>query len=148
MDTTPTLLGFRTFCRNIVGISTAVMPDSDEGFQAALDYAEQWIPLDLNVYSPALYTSAVYNWGASFLIQYQQDQSGQVFFTNARQSFGINNLMTGVISSASNEATSQSMTIGKGMSNLSLMDVQRIKDPFGREAIAILQQLGTLWGLS
>jgi len=148
MDTTPTLLGFIAFCRTVVGIPEAVMADDDAGFQVALDYSIEWIPLNLNVYSKSLYTAAVYNWGASNLIQYQQDPSGQVFFTNARNSFGVSNFMAGVISSASNEATSQSMTIGKGLQDLSLIDLQRVKDPYGRQALAILQQLGTLWGLS
>lgn len=148
MDTTPTLAGFITFCRNIVGISQAIMPDDDDGFEQALEYSKLWIPLNLTVYSPALYTNAVYNWGASYLIQYQQDQTGQVFFTNARSAFGISNFMAGVINSAHNEATSQSMTVGKGLSDMSLTDLQRVKDPYGRAALAILQDLSTLWGLS
>ena len=148
MDVTPTLAGFTTFCRDIVGISIAAMPDNDPGFQQALDYANEWIPNQLAVYSPALYTAAIYNWAASLLIQFQPDQSGQVFFVNARKSFGIGNFVPGVISSASNEATSQSMTVGKGLSNMSLTDMQRVKDPYGRNALAILMDLGTLWGLS
>ena len=124
------------------------MPEDDAGFQLALDYSVLWIPLNLNVYSPALYTNAVYNWAASFLIQYQQDQSGQVFFTNARSSFGINNFMAGVINYASNDATNQSMTVGKGLQDMSLTDLQRVKDPYGRAALAILQDLSTLWGLT
>jgi hypothetical protein len=148
MDTTPTLAGFITFCRNVVGISTDAMPDADPGFQNALDYAALWIPLYLNQLSPGLFTVCTYNWAASLLIQYQQDQPGQVFFAQARQSYGISNFVPGVISSASNEATSQSMTIGKGLSNMSLTDLQRVKDPYGRQALAILMDLGTLWGLT
>jgi len=148
MDTSPTLAGFTTFCRSIVGISTSVMPDNDAGFQQALDYANEWIPNQIAIYSPPLYTAAVYNWAASLLIQYQPDQSGQVFFSNARNSFGISNFVPGVISSASNEATSQSMTVGKGLSNMSLTDMQRVKDPYGRNALAILMDIGSLWGLS
>ena len=149
MDITPTLAGFIVFCRSVVGIPTAVMADDDAGFQQALDFSLEWIPVvPLTAISPVLYTSAVYNWAASNLIQYQPDPTGQVFFTNARSSFGVSNFMAGVISSASNEATSQSMTVGKGLQNLSLIDLQRVKDPYGRQALAILQQLGTLWGLS
>lgn len=148
MDTTPTLEGYITFCRNVVGISEDAMPEEDTGFQDSLDYAGQWIPLDLSVYSPALFTAATYNWAASLLIQYQPDQEGQVFFTNARSAFNVSNFAAGVISSASNEATSQSMTVGKGLQNMTLTDLQRVKDPYGRAALAILQDLGTLWGLS
>jgi hypothetical protein len=148
IDTTPTLAGFITFCRNVVGIPTVDMPDADAGFQTSLDYANLWIPDDLAKISPGLFTAATYNWAASLLIQYQQDVAGQIFFTSARQSFGISNFVPGVISNASNEATSQGMTIGKGLSNMSLTDLQRVKDPYGRQALAILMDTGTLWGLT
>jgi len=148
MDTTPTLSGFITFCRNVVGIPVDVMPDNDPGFQSALDYAALWIPLFLNQLSPGLFTVCTYNWAASLLIQYQQDPTGQVFFTQNRQSLGINNFVPGVLQSASNEATSQSMAIGKGLSNMTITDMQRVKDPYGRQALAILMDLGTVWGLT
>lgn len=148
MDTTPTLPGFITFCRNVVGITTEEMPDDDPGFEQTLAFAQLWIPAEVKLFSPALYTAAVYNWAASLVIQYQPDQPDQVFFSKARNSFGITNFVPGVISAAHNEATSQSMTIGKGLSNLTLTDLQRVKDPYGRAALAILQDLGTLWGLN
>lgn len=148
MDLKPTLAGFITFCRNVVGISTSVMPDTDPGFQMALDYSGQWIPPYLCQLSPALYTAARYNWAASLLIQYQQDQPGEVFFTQARQAFGTSNFVPGPISSVHNEATSQSMAIGKGLQNMTLTDMQRVKDPYGRAALAILMDLGTVWGLT
>jgi hypothetical protein len=148
MDNTPTLAGFITFCRNVVGITTDAMPDANTNFQYALDYSKLWIPVYLNSMSPPIYTLAVYNWGASYLIQFQQDQPGQIYFQNLRSSFGVSNLVPGVISNAHNEATSQGMTVGKGLSNLTLTDLQRIKDPYGRAALAILQDLGTLWGLA
>lgn len=148
MDTKPTLAGFITFCRNIVGIPVVDMPDEDPGFQNALDYAALWIPIYLNTISPGLFTLATYNWAASLIIQYQPDEAGQVFFSQARQAFQINNFVPGVITTASNEATSQSMTIGKGLQNMTLTDLQRVKDPYGRAALAILQDLGTVWGLT
>jgi hypothetical protein len=148
METTPTLLGFITFCRQIVGIPQVVMGDEDPAFPTALQYAQLWIPTELQLFAPELYVAAVYNWAASYLIQFKQDPTGQVFFTNARSAFGITNFVPGVINSAHNEATSQTMTIGKGLQNMTLTDLQRVKDPYGRSALAILQDLGTLWGLT
>jgi hypothetical protein len=148
MENTPTLAGFIAFCRGVVGISVEAMPDESPGFQQGLDFAQLWIPLTLAQIQPPIYTLAVYNWGASLVLQFQQDQPGQVFFTNARSSFGVSNFLPGVINSASNDATSQSMTIGVGLQNLTLTDLQRSKDPYGRAALAILQDLGTMWGLS
>ena len=147
-DTTPTLAGFLTFCRTVVGIPIAAMPDADPGFATALAFAQEWIPDQIATYSPTLSTSAVYNWAASSIIQFQPDITGQVYFQGLRKSFGVTNFVPGVITTASNEATSDSVTAGKGLQNLQLIDLQRAKDPYGRQALAILQSLGTLWGLT
>jgi hypothetical protein len=40
------------------------------------------------------------------------------------------------------------LSIGHGLRDLSLLDLQRIKDPYGRVALSYMQQLGTLWGLT
>ena len=148
METQPTLAGLINFCRTVVGITVDAMPDASPGFQTALDFTNEWIPDQLAAVSPGLYTAATYNWAASLIIEYQPDQTGQVLFTQLRQSFGVGNFVPGVLTSVSNEATSESLTIGKGLSNLSIVDLQRAKDPYGRTALGILQQLGTLWGLN
>jgi len=147
-DTTPTLAGFEAYCRNPVGITTTVMPVNDPGFALWFAIALEWIPLQLQCVSPTLYTYCVYDWGVSVLLQFQQDQDGQTYFTDKRKAFGVYNLVAGAISSDADEATSVTMTLGKSMSDLSLADLQRIKDPYGRNAIATLMSLGSLWGLS
>ena len=110
-DTTPTLAGFLTFCRTVVGIPIAAMPDADPGFATALAFAQEWIPDQIATYSPTLSTSAVYNWAASSIIQFQPDITGQVYFQGLRKSFGVTNFVPGVITTASNEATSDSVTV-------------------------------------
>lgn len=147
-DTTPTLVGFTAYCRNVAGITSTVMPDNDPGFQIALDVGLAWIPCILNQISPALYTYTVYQWGVSWLLQWQNDQSGQTFFREMRSLYGVNNLVPGVISSTSDESTSTSLTVGAGLSNLDLVSLQEIKNPYGRAAIATLMSLGPVWGLS
>jgi len=147
-DITPTLAGFEAYCRNPVGITTDVMPLNDPGFALWLAIALEWIPCELQQVSATLYTYCVYNWGVSVLLQFQQDQTGQTYFADKRATFGIYNLLAGVISGTADESTSTSLTVGKGMSNLSLQDLQRIKDPYGRDAIATLMEMGTLWGLT
>ena len=112
------------------------------------DFQGYPVPVALSPNTNAPYVTCVYNWAASLVIQFQQDAIGQNFFTKARQSFGIGTWTPGPISSASNEATSQSMELGEGMKNLTLADMQRCKDPYGRTAIEMLQTLGTLWGMN
>lgn len=147
-DTTPTLVGFTAFCRNVAGITEAVMPNDDPGFQIAFDVGVAWIPCVLNQISPAIYTYTVYQWGVSWLLQWQNDQDGQDFFTTMRSRYGVNNLVAGVISSTADEATSTSLTVGRALSDLDLVSLQEIKNPYGRAAVATLMSLGPVWGLS
>lgn len=147
-DSSPTEAGFVTFCRNVAGINTTVMPNNDPGFDYAYAFALEWIPQQLNGVSGVLYTAAVYNWGVSLIIEFQQDQSGQTFFADLRQEFGTNNFVPGVISSTADGSTSDSLTIGTALSNMNIVDLARATDPFGRRALAIMSALGPMWGLT
>ena len=147
-DTIPTVAGFTAWAQAVMGITTAVMPSNDPGWADAFSFAQQWVPMDINGYAPQMYTACVYNYAGSLLLQYQQDQTGQNFFVNARKQFGITNFLPGVISTASNEATSETSTVGDGLKNLQAIDLLRVKDPYGRQAVAIMQSTGTLWGLN
>ena len=147
-DAIPTEAGFVLFCRDVAGITTTVMPDGDPGFDYAYAFALQWIPQTLNCVSGIMYTAAIYNWGVSLLVEFQQDQSGQTFFDNLRTKFGVSNFLAGVIQSTSDESTSDTLEIGTALSNMNLEDLQRVKDPFGRRALSILSALGPYWGLS
>jgi hypothetical protein len=147
-DTTPTLAGFEAYCRTPVGIPTSAMPVNDPGFAIWFAIALEWVPLGLNCIGQTTYTYTVYNWGVSVLLQFQQDQANQTFFADKRAAFGVYNLVPGAVSATADEATSTTLTLGKAMSNLSLEDLQRVKDPYGRQAIAVLMEFGPLWGLS
>lgn len=147
-ETTPTLDGFTAFCRNVAGITEDVMPADDPGFQIALDVGLAWIPCVLKQISGAIYTYTVYQWGVSWLLQWQNDQPGQTFFTDMRSRYGVNNLVPGVISATADESTSTSLTVGAGLSNMDLVSLQEIKNPYGRAAVATLMALGPVWGLS
>jgi len=149
-DSTPTLTGFEAWVYAVMGIPTAAMPNNDPGFANAFAFAMALVPTEMAAIdtSGIIYTATVYNWGGSQILQYQQDQSGQTYFSKARTAYGINNFVAGVISEASDTGTSQSMQIGKGLSNMDLLSLQRVKDPYGRQALAYMQSLGTLWGLT
>ena len=147
-DATPSEADFILFCRNVAGITTTVMPDGDPGFDYAYAFALQWIPQTLNCVSGVMYTAAIYNWGVSLLIEFQQDQAGQTFFADLRKQFGVNNFVAGVIQSTSDETTSDTLEIGTALANMNIADLQRVKDPFGRRALSMMSALGPLWGLS
>jgi hypothetical protein len=131
-----------------MGLPTTVISDDDPGYAYSFQIAEDLVPLEINCAVPDIYTLTVYNWAGSTLIQFQQDYPGQNFFTTARQAYGINNFAAGVVQTASDVSTSESLAIGQGLQNLQLIDLQRIKDPYGRQALAWMQSIGTLWGLT
>ena len=60
----------------------------------------------------------------------------------------MNNFVAGVVNAASDVTTSESLSVGKGLQNLDLISLEAIKNPYGRQAIAYMQSLGTLWGLT
>jgi hypothetical protein len=144
----PTLAGFIAWTRDVMGVPTTAIPDNDPGYQTAYDVAIELVPETLNTMSPLIYTLTVYNWGGSQLLQFQQDITGQTFFADLRKAFGINSFVAGVITSAADSSTSESLAVGKGLQNLDMLSLQRIKDPYGRQAVAYMQSLGTLWGLT
>lgn len=147
-ETTPTLEGFTAFCRDVAGIDENAMPDGNAGFQIALNVGVAWIPLVLKQIDCTIYTYTVYQWGVSWLLQWQSDQEGETFFQDMRSRYGVNNLVPGVISSTSDESTATSLTVGKALSDLDLVSLQEIKNPFGRAAVATLMSLGPIWGLT
>lgn len=148
INSPPTLAGFINFARQVMGITTIVMPDDNVGWNYAYTLAEAWVPDQINIASPDLYTVCIYNFAGSILLQYQQDIVGQTFFADTRKSFNINSFVAGVISTAADNSTSESLSVGKGLQNLQIGDLQRLKDPYGRQALAIMQSIGTLWGLT
>jgi len=144
----PTLDGFIAWAYATMGIPTTAMSPDDPGWEYAYIVAVDLVPTDFANTLKDIYTITVYNWAGSQLLQFQQDYPGQSFFTAARKAYGINNFVAGVVTSASDVSTSETLTVGQGLQNLGLLDLQRIKDPYGRQAVAFMQTLGTLWGLT
>lgn len=98
---------------------------------------------------PDLYTLAVYNLAADRLINYASDIPTQNYFKQARIDYGITSAALGVISASSDEATSSTWMNPEQLKTLTLMDLQNLKTPYGREYLGLAQMYGTnLWGLS
>ena len=144
----PTLQGFIAWAYAVMGIPTTAMSPDDPGWNYAFIVAVDLVPTDFAGTLSDIYTLTVYNYAGSQLLQFQQDYPGQDFFSVARKAYGINNFIAGVVTSASDVSTSETLAVGQGLQDLGLLDLQRIKDPYGRQAIAFMQTFGTLWGLS
>ena len=144
----PTLEGFIAFTRTTMGIPLTAIFDTDPGYAISFQVALDLVPYDFAKSSPDIYTLTVYNFAGSQLLQTQPDSPGQTYFAEVRKAYGINSFVAGVIDTSADSTTSQHMLVGQGLQNLSIMDLQRLKDPYGRQALAYMQAIGTLWGLT
>ena len=148
----PTLAGYLEFLRNIVGINTTVLPDGSPIIEWSYNYAVNLV-WEVLRYLPSppdqfLYTTAVYNLTTSFLLANGQDPTGlpvsQQFFGPYQQKYNLRAFVGGVIQSASDESTSSSMVVPKAFDGLTIQNLQNLKDPYGRQYLAIVQSLGSL----
>lgn len=149
----PTMAGFQTFITNVMGISSVVLPPSSPVIQWCFDFAMNWVypliqcvPSQLTSWS--LYQRAVYNLAGDTLINWAQDQEGQNFFETVRDKFGCNSFVAGVISSSSDEGTSESLVVPEAFKELTIANLSNLKTPYGRAYLGIVQSWGTVWGLS
>jgi len=146
----PSFADFVSFVRNDMGISTAVLPDDSTSLAVSFGKAGEFMPAYLAcaeiMYS---YTDALLNLGGAYLIQSAVDVAGSSFFDDLRNAFKMTGAWrSGVITSSSDNASSASTAVGNAMQNLNLADLQLLQTPYGRTALAFLQEMGTYWGIS
>ncbi|MGK0739983.1 hypothetical protein ACSFCX_06565 [Yokenella regensburgei] len=141
---TTSLSGFIEFVRTVLGVTAEQAPDDSPSFSQSYNAAIEWVNRDIACVMPNLYSVAVYNLGASFLINYGTES----VFADFRKEYGLNHFTAGVISGASDNATSSQRLVPDFFKNLSLADLQMLKDPYGRRYLMIAEQFGSLWGLT
>lgn len=155
----PTAAGFLYFLRNVVGITVAVLPDNSPVIAMAYAVAVENVNLAIAQASPLSYMLAVYNLGASGVINYAPDvpnappyknyeDKALPYFEYFRALWKINDFVTGVVQSSGDNGTSVSLQLQEAFSSMTLEDLQNLKDPYGRKYLSIAQQFGTLWGLT
>ncbi len=144
----PNQADFITFLQD-AGFNSTVLPTTSSVIPFALGVALDIVNSALNDAVPDIYVLAVYNLGADNIVRFAQDQTGQTFFADLRTSLNIDAFSPGVTSSTSDESTSESLLNPKFMEGLSLMDLQNLKTPWGRQYLMFAQMYGpTIWGLS
>jgi hypothetical protein len=149
MTPKPTFAGFVGFVRNTMRVPDSVISDDDLTLHYCYKAALEFVPGDQGLYLiPTIYTSTVYNCGGSLLLNYAEDVPPSTFWEDTRGVMGIGGAITGLMTSASDQGTSGSTVIGEAMSNLSLADLMMLKDPYGRRVIAVLMEMGSIWGLT
>jgi hypothetical protein len=161
----PTVDGFLQFVYGFMQITPAQLPPTSPVVFFAFHSARETVNGFIRCAVPFLYHQAVYNLAADILINYAPD-IGDAFgnpppfygtigkdrlpvFAYLRRKFNVNGFVSGVISSASDEGTSESMVVPDSLAQLSLSDLQNMKTPWGRRYLSIAQKWGpTLFGIT
>lgn len=167
----PTLAGFLNFVRQVMGITTAQLPDASPVIGFALSVAlgivnpalrAACIPqtdgagVQLNGGGLSIYVLAAYNLAGSNLLSYAQDPEPPVvykdnlpFFEYTRKRWKIDSFVSGVVQANSDESTSVSLVVQEAAKNFTLANLQNLKDPYGRTYLGMAQSYGpSTWGLS
>ena len=154
-----TLDGFIEFIQGNMEIPAIALPTTSPSILMALAISQSIVNPALKVVGPScsnslgytgpsIYDLAVYNLAGDNLINFAQDQPGQVFFQEARASYGINSFVAGVIASTADATDSESLATPEAMKTLTLQNLQNLKTPWGRQYLYFAQAYGSLWGLS
>lgn len=149
MTVRPTYDGFVRFVRGVMGVPATIIADDDSTLKCCYASALELVTTGMGLRTlPVIFTSTVYNAGGSLLINYAEDIPPSTYWADIRKQFGIGGAITGLMTSAADQGTSGSTVIGDALSNLSLMDLMMMQDPYGRRVIAVLMEMGTLWGVT
>ncbi|HXB13379.1 MAG TPA: hypothetical protein VNZ45_15435 [Bacteroidia bacterium] len=149
----PTLPGYLKWVRNIMAVPLMVLPNNSPYIELSFDLAHTIVNLYLNYASPMLYTQAVYNLGGDYLVNMAQDNPSlpppnNTYWADLRQSLGVNGFLPGLINQAEDQGTSAAVKLLSSMENLTLMDLQNLKTPWGRVYLGIAQSVGSMWGIT
>lgn len=155
----PTLAGFIAFIRTVMGIDATVLPDNSPVIPMALSVALAIVNPALCAagYTPgvpgtvpvSIYVLAVYNLAGDNVINYASDVAPSTYFAELRTSFNTNAFVSGVIQSAGDEGTNESMVVQEAAKNFTLANLQNLKTPWGRTYLGFAQAYGpTIIGLS
>jgi len=152
----PTIAGFQDFITNVMGINPLLLPSNSPAIEWAYANALMIVSPTLAIVgtpynSPLqtnLYIEAVYNLGGDNLINYAPDQPGRTYFADLRRSMNITSFAAGLVQSASDNSTSDTLAIPDALKNLTISQLQNMKTPWGRRYLAIAQTYGTMWGVA
>ena len=143
----PNLPDFILFAQNSMGIDPLYLPSTSPFFGYAFNQAMAVVnnlPANVGIE----YTLAVYNCAGHILIKIAPDQTGRTYFQDARKTYGMLLLSAGVVQSASDESTSESLAVPDAVRQLTIGDLQFLKTPWGRDYLSYAQDFGGIFGIS
>lgn len=144
----PTLAGYTTFLRDIVGIDTTVLPDGDPviafSYNLAINYTQPLLAVIPQLPEEFLYSTAVYNFATHMLMVWAKDQPNQDFFAKIQRQYNLHSLVAGAVDDARDESTSTHLRVPKFFDGLTFSQLDLMKTPWGRMYLEIAQSLGSL----
>lgn len=147
MTLRPTFEGFLAFVRGVMGVPESAIANDSPTLKCCYSAALEIVNVGMGLCQlPTIHTATVYNAAASILLNYGNDIPPNTYFADMRKVLGLGKLITGLMSSASDQGTSGAIVIGDALSNLTLADLQMMQDPYGRQVVAVLMEMGPLWG--
>lgn len=144
----PTLAGYLAFLRDTVQITTVYLPDNAPVIEETYCIARDTVNLAFCKVVPRIYTLMVYNLATSFLLAWAPDQADKTYFADLRAKWKINDFLSGVVESTSDNGSSESMVVQEAAKNFTIANLQQLKDPYGRQYLGWAQSYGSLWGIS
>lgn len=152
-QTTPNAADLYTFMTTVAGIPTAVLPANSPYIPWALSYAEEKTLLVLYAIGQDYYCFAVYCLATSFLLNWCPDNPvltppNNTYFATLRSKWNLTGFVGGTIQSSADESTSESLLAPEFLKSLTPMQLQALRDPYGRQWLAMQADNGAIWGMS
>lgn len=147
-QTTPNVTDLYTFLTTVAGVPVSALPANSPYIAWALSFSEEMTLQVLRAVGQDFYCFAVYLLATSFLINWCPDQPGQTFFTDTRKSLDIAGFTGGTVQSASDQGTSAGLDAPDFIKGLTPGQLQALRDPFGRQWLAMMADNGPIWGIS
>lgn len=144
----PNATDLYTFLTTVAGVPTGALPSGSPYVTWALSYAEEQTLRVLCLIGRDYYCFAVYCLATSFLLNWCPDTPPSTFFADARADMKLTSFTPGVVNSAADQGTSDSLLSPDFLKGLTLGQLQALKDPYGRQWLSMQQDLGNIWGLS
>ena len=146
----PTLAGFLAFVAS-TGVPPEALPADSLYPGWAYNIALQLVPAMAVCIGGDIYTVMVYNLAMANLVAFAQDVlpgTTPPYFATLRTALGLDAFVPGLVQSASDQGTANSLMIPDFFKNITLADLQYLKTPWGRAYLALAQSFGTVWGLN
>jgi hypothetical protein len=149
----PDLDEYTTWVYSVMGVPPAVLPSDSIYIELSYDLALEMVNRYINWVAPGVYTIAVYNLAADYLVNIAQDDPNlpppdNTYWSDLRSSMSLNSFVPGLVNNASDQGTSAGLQLIGSMKDLTLGDLQTLKTPWGRVYMGIAQSVGSMWGIT